>query len=108
MELLKTLGARARLPSLFSDFQNQRFSNPDGFAANCTAWIDALSRATWAGVTSQSAASHNILSMVVGKDLLQALETKEYGQPLALRTVIVGTDGLLASCKFSELNRLTG
>ena len=98
LAILRTLSSRARLPSLYSDFQSQRYSNPDGFVANCTAWIDALSRATWAEVSTQPAAGHDLLSITVGKDLLQALETKDYGQPLALGTVIVGTYVLMLSC----------
>lgn len=85
---------RARLPSLYSDFQLQRTSNPDGFEANYTTWIETLSKAAWTGLLPAHGPNRTILSLEVGNDLLQALETKEYGRPLALGTVVVGTQCL--------------
>ncbi|KAM0801760.1 Snf7-domain-containing protein [Usnea florida] len=79
---------RARLPSLYSDFTLQRYSNPDGFAANTTAWIGALAKAARAGLLPSIGADHDTLSLRTGNSLLQSLETKEWGRPLALRTVI--------------------
>ena len=81
---------RARLPSLYSDFSPQRNSNPDGFAANTNAWIDALTKAARAGLLSSSGADRDILLLKTGENLLRCLETKEWGRPLALKTVIVG------------------
>ena len=83
-------GCRARLPSLYSDFTLQRYSNPDGFAANTTAWIEALTKAAQAGLLPSIGADRNTLSVETGDVLLRSLETKEWGRPLALRTVIVG------------------
>lgn len=84
-------GLRARLPSLYSDFTPQRTSNPDGFAANITAWRDVLSKAARAGVSPiHSGFASDTLSVKTGEVLLQALETKEWGRPQALGTVIVG------------------
>ena len=86
------LGYRARLPSLYSDFAPQRFSNPDGFTANVAAWQEGLAMAARAGVLSANGGSTvDTLSLKTGEPLLQALETKEWGRPLALRSVIVGT-----------------
>lgn len=81
---------RARLPSLYSDFTLQRYSNPDGFAANTAAWIDALTKAARAGLLPSDGANHDTLSVRTGEVLLQSLETEEWGRPLALRAVIVG------------------
>lgn len=85
-------GCRARLPSLYSDFTPQRSSNPDGFSANIAAWQDVLGKAAQAGVLpAYAGAASDTLSFRTGEILLQALETKEWGRPLALGTVIVGT-----------------
>ncbi|KAG8527463.1 uncharacterized protein KY384_007615 [Bacidia gigantensis] len=79
---------RARLPSLYSDFQVQRHSNPDGFDANYTAWIDALTKAARAAVLPSPGDTADTLSIQTGEDLLKALETPELGRPLALRAVV--------------------
>ena len=94
------LGYRARLPSLYSDFAPQRSSNPDGFAANVAAWQEGLVMATRAGALSVDGESTvDTLSLKTGEALLQALETKEWGRPLALGSVIVGTHAS-ESCRF--------
>lgn len=78
------------MSSLYSDFGTQRKSNPDGFAANVAAWTDVLCKATRAGVLPTSdGLGHENFSILVGRPLLRSLETKEWGQPLALQTVIV-------------------
>ena len=82
--------SRARLPSLYSDFTVQRYANPDGYAANVAAWEEALRKAVRAGLIPAPGNTHDILSLRTGEDLLRSLETKEWGQPLALETVIVG------------------
>lgn len=79
---------RARLPSLYSDFTVQRHANPDGFAANAAAWISVLAKAAQAGLLPAPGAVHDTLSIKTGEDLLRSLETKEWGRPLALGTVI--------------------
>ena len=78
---------RARLASLYSDFTQQRTHNPDGYASNITAWVTGLAHATKAGVVP---GGPDLLSLRTGDALLQALETKEWGRPLALDAVIVG------------------
>ena len=85
------VGCRARLPSLYSDFTPQRSSNPDGFRANIAAWQDALGKAAQAGILpAYTGAASDTLSLGIGETLLHALETKEWGRPLALGTVVVG------------------
>ena len=83
------LPRRARLPSLYSDFSSQRYSNPDGFTANVTAWSQVLWKAARAGLLPTDGGETEKLSLLYGKSLLQSLETKEFGEPLALGTVIV-------------------
>ncbi|KAI9705565.1 MAG: hypothetical protein M1836_006321 [Candelina mexicana] len=80
---------RARLASLYSDFRVQQTSNPDGYAANISAWQQALAHATRKGlIPSAGAASNDLLTLRTGEELLRALETKEWGRPLALGAVV--------------------
>ncbi|MCJ1454331.1 hypothetical protein MMC28_004684 [Mycoblastus sanguinarius] len=79
---------RVRLPSLYADFSLQRQANPDGFAANTSAWRDALGKAAKAGLIPAPDNVHDTLSLRTGEKLLQSLETKEWGRPLALGAVI--------------------
>ncbi|KAI9821705.1 MAG: hypothetical protein M1827_002286 [Pycnora praestabilis] len=79
---------RARLASLYSDFRSQRTTNPDGYAANISAWRIALTDATQAGLIPAPGANKDLLTLRTTEDLLRALETKEWGRPLALGTVI--------------------
>lgn len=81
---------RARLPSLYSDFQLQRHSNPDGFDANYSAWIGALIKASRTKSLPPDISDNSIFSLRTSDALLQALETRELGRPLALGAVIVG------------------
>lgn len=74
---------------MYSDFHLQRYTNPDGFAANVTAWEEVLQKATWAGLIPSDTNGADILSLTVGEKLLQLLETKEWGRPLSLAIVIV-------------------
>ncbi|KAI1653536.1 Snf7-domain-containing protein [Daldinia decipiens] len=80
---------RARLPALYSDFRSQRTLNPDGFAANVAAWKRGLSSAALAGQAPSKSATHNHLSLDLESDaLLRSLESKQFGRPLALGTVL--------------------
>ncbi|KAI2773953.1 Snf7-domain-containing protein [Daldinia loculata] len=80
---------RARLPALYSDFRSQRTLNPDGFAANVAAWKRGLSSATLAGQAPSKSATHNHLTLDLESDaLLRSLESKQFGRPLALGTVL--------------------
>ena len=82
--------SRTRLASLYSDFRCQRQTNPDGYQANATAWLRALTAAAKAGlIPAQSAAAqHDRFVLHSGEELGRALQTQEYGRPLALGSVI--------------------
>ncbi|KAI2614212.1 Snf7-domain-containing protein [Hypoxylon fragiforme] len=80
---------RARLPALYSDFRSQRTLNPDGFAANVAAWKRALASAALAGyVPSKSPTRSHLTLDLDGDAFLRSLETKQFGRPLALGTVL--------------------
>ncbi|KAI1801158.1 Snf7-domain-containing protein [Daldinia bambusicola] len=80
---------RARLPALYSDFRSQRTLNPDGFAANVAAWKRGLSSAALAGYIPSKSGTNNHLALdLEGDSLLRSLETKQFGRPLALGTVL--------------------
>lgn len=96
---------RARLPSLYSDFSLQRDTNPDGYAANVIAWETALTEAAQRGLITADPDGPDFLSLRTGEELLQSLETKEWGRPLALETVIVGNYGLGIPDNISDLWR---
>ena len=84
---------RARLPSLYSDFRPQAVTNPDGYAANVSAWQSALAHACRDGyIPSQNAggaAGPDKLVLRTGEELLRALESETWGRPLGLGCVIV-------------------
>lgn len=82
--------SRARLASLYSDFRVLRSTNPDGYAANVSAWQDALEHAARAGVIPAPGGGLSFLSLSTDENLMRALESKEWGRPLALGTVVVG------------------
>lgn len=70
---------------MYSDFQYQRNSNPDGYAANSEAWLGALTAAAKAGkLPGQS----NSFTIPTGEQLVHALQTPQYGRPLALQAVL--------------------
>ncbi|TVY25454.1 Uncharacterized protein LHYA1_G005700 [Lachnellula hyalina] len=76
---------KARLGALYSDFRPQATLNPDGYSANISAWLSALSSALLAGAVPSSP---NLLTLNINESLLQSLESKEWGRPLALGTVV--------------------
>ncbi|KAK5165109.1 uncharacterized protein LTR77_009206 [Saxophila tyrrhenica] len=81
--------SRARLASLYSDFRFQKASNPDGYTANTTTWIRALSAAAQAGlIPGPPGAEANTFTLRSGEELARALQTQEYGRPLALGAAI--------------------
>jgi charged multivesicular body protein 7 len=83
------LDSRARLASLYSDFRFQRSTNPDGYQANSAAWIRALVAGSKAGlIPSSSSAHHDRFVLHSGEELSRALQTQEYGRPLALGAAI--------------------
>lgn len=82
---------KARLPALYSDFQGQRTTNPDGYHANVSAWrrgLASLVRAGLAPAGSGSSPTPNHVILSADESLLRALESKQYGRPLALGAVI--------------------
>ncbi|KAG4418664.1 hypothetical protein IFR04_008200 [Cadophora malorum] len=85
---------KTRLEDLYSDFGKSRSINPDGYHANITAWLQALSHATLAGHIPSTSASPDLLSITISNDLVHALETREWGRPSALGTVV--REGLTA------------
>ncbi|KAK5135769.1 hypothetical protein LTR04_004591, partial [Oleoguttula sp. CCFEE 6159] len=63
-------------------------TNPDGYAANIAAWRDALTAAARAGLIPSQGIDHDLLAIRTGDELARALESREWGRPLALGTVI--------------------
>ncbi|KAK3319245.1 Snf7-domain-containing protein [Apodospora peruviana] len=80
---------KARLPALYSDFQSQRTLNPDGYQANISAWRRGLAKIAKSGLAPAPRASKpNTLVLNCDEQLLRALESKQYGRPLALGAVV--------------------
>lgn len=84
IQLTHNLLHRSRLPSLYSDLTVQRTTNPDGYAANVTAWQTALKSAALA----RQLPGQNRLILDTSSDLLDALANPEYGRPSGLGAVI--------------------
>ncbi|KAK8120004.1 Snf7-domain-containing protein [Apiospora kogelbergensis] len=78
----------ARLPALYSDFTPLRTINPDGFNANLSAWKRGLSSALLAGHAPSRSPQRSHFILEIDDSLLRSLETKKYGQPLSLGTVL--------------------
>ncbi|KAF9881611.1 snf7 family protein [Colletotrichum karsti] len=76
------------MPALYSDFRPQRTLNPDGFQANVSAWRQALARAAWEGRIASQVSAPNLLVVNVDEQLVRSLESKQFGRPLALGTVV--------------------
>ncbi|TVY37376.1 Uncharacterized protein LOCC1_G005628 [Lachnellula occidentalis] len=76
---------KARLGALYSDFRPQATLNPDGYSANISAWLSALSSALLAGAVPSSP---NLLTLNINESFLKSLESREWGRPLALGTVV--------------------
>ncbi|OAA51077.1 Snf7 [Beauveria brongniartii RCEF 3172] len=88
---------KARLPALYADFRPQRTLNPDGYSANVTAWRHALSLLARRGLLSQGA-NTNVLILTLDDSLLRKLGSRQFGQPLALGTVV--RESIAASAMF--------
>lgn len=78
---------RARLPALYADFRSQRTLNPDAYNANVTAWRHALSLLASRGLLSHGS-NASVLILNLEDSLLRGLEMRQFGQPLALGTVV--------------------
>lgn len=79
---------KARLPALYSDFRGLRTINPDGYQANVSAWRRALGSLVRSGLAPSRASTPNLLVLNADESLLRALESKQYGRPLALGAVV--------------------
>lgn len=73
-----------RLPSLYSDLSVQKTTNPEGYAANVTAWSSALTRAALAGQLPLE----QRLILQASDGLLDALASAQYGRPSGLGSVL--------------------
>ncbi|KAM0306562.1 hypothetical protein HYE67_002575 [Fusarium culmorum] len=80
--------SRSRLPARYSDFRSQRTLNPDGYQANISAWRQALSDLVAKGMISHRGSTPDHFVLKLDDSLLRSLEHKEFGQPLALGTVV--------------------
>ncbi|KAJ4257475.1 hypothetical protein NW762_008599 [Fusarium torreyae] len=80
--------SRSRLPARYSDFRSQRTLNPDGYQANISAWRQALSDLVAKGLISHRGSNPDHFVLKLDDTLLRSLEYKEFGQPLALGTVV--------------------
>ncbi|THX72078.1 hypothetical protein D6D05_08002 [Aureobasidium pullulans] len=83
--------SRNRLQSLYSDFRLQKTSNPDGYQANSRAWLRGLTAAARAGrlpPTSTTSRRPCHVAFGSGEDLSRALNSTQWGRPLALGAVI--------------------
>ncbi|KAL8944605.1 MAG: hypothetical protein Q9211_000530 [Gyalolechia sp. 1 TL-2023] len=99
---------RARLPSLFSDFAAQRDTNPDGYFANVNIWREALCDAACAGLIFENDSSTQRFSLEISPQLLQKLESKEWGRPLALNAVIKAAGKIMQNLqsRSSQIDRI--
>ncbi|KAM4055695.1 snf7 domain-containing protein [Hirsutella rhossiliensis] len=79
---------KARLPALYSDFRPQKSLNPDGYQANVSAWRGALSLLASRGLLSRQGSGSSLLVLDLDASLPRSLESRQFGQPLALGTVI--------------------
>ncbi|KAL6790113.1 Snf7 domain-containing protein [Trichoderma sp. SZMC 28012] len=79
---------KARLPALYSDFRSQKTLNPDGYQANVSAWLLALARLASDGLLSRQGSKSSALVFDLDESLRRSLDSKQFGQPLALGTVI--------------------
>ncbi|KIX92386.1 uncharacterized protein Z520_11860 [Fonsecaea multimorphosa CBS 102226] len=76
---------KTRLPSLYSDLNVQRTSNPEGYTANVDAWSSALIHAAVAG---QIPGGEHHLILQTNDELLNALASPTYGKPSGLGSVL--------------------
>lgn len=75
---------KPRLAALYSDFSSLRTTNPDGYTANISAWLKGFSHASLAGAFP----AQSLLTLSISPSLLQSLESKQWGRPLALGAVV--------------------
>jgi charged multivesicular body protein 7 len=77
---------------LYSDFPAHENTNPHGYRANLDAWRHALVAAAREGLIPGDAKSeqdNDRLLLSTGETLARALDTNEFGRPVALGRVVV-------------------
>ncbi|KAK8081211.1 Snf7 family protein [Apiospora hydei] len=92
---------KARLPALYSDFTPLRTINPDGFTAN----LAASPPPSLAGHAPSRSPQRSHFILEIDDNLLRSLETKQYGQPLSLGTVLaeaVATNDMMPLPNFTK------
>ncbi|KAG8628243.1 hypothetical protein KVT40_004116 [Elsinoe batatas] len=77
-----------RLSSLYSSFTPLRTLNPDGYTANTTTWLSALTLLSRHNLLPSSPSGPSSLLLSSSPTLASALATPQYGQPLSLQAVI--------------------
>ncbi|RMZ92458.1 hypothetical protein DV736_g255, partial [Chaetothyriales sp. CBS 134916] len=75
---------KSRLPSLYSDLNVQKQTNPEGYAANVQAWQSALTRAALA----EQLPTEQLFILQTSDALVTALASSQYGRPSGLGAVI--------------------
>ena len=85
------------MPSLYSDLNVQRNSNPDGYSANLTAWQTSFASAALAGQLPNDAR----VILQTNNDFLDALASPEYGRPSGLGAII---DDSVRTGKMIDMN----
>ncbi|EEY22214.1 conserved hypothetical protein [Verticillium alfalfae VaMs.102] len=98
---------KARLPALYSDFRPQRTLNPDGYTANLSAWRAALARLAWDAQLPDPATSTTPprLLLTVDDALPAHLQSRQFGRPLALGTVVRETSTAATSSPCPTFSR---
>lgn len=86
---------------MYSDLAQQKASNPDGFAANATAWSNALTRAALAG---KLPVEQKVL-LQTSTQLLDDLRSPGYGIPTGLGAVF---DEAIQNGKMIDLKQFMG
>jgi hypothetical protein len=80
-----------RVESLYDDLNRLKQIEPAGYRANVDAWRNALLAASKAGVMppEQGKAAKSHFVMATGDQLLNALDTRQFGLPQSLGLVLV-------------------
>jgi charged multivesicular body protein 7 len=89
---LTLIRSKNRLQSLYSDFPRHESTNPHGYRANLDAWRHALVAAAREGLIpgdAKSGQENDRLLLTTGDTLARALDTTEFGKPVALGRVVV-------------------
>ncbi|KAL3960522.1 hypothetical protein ACCO45_005639 [Purpureocillium lilacinum] len=102
---------KARLPALYSDFRPQRTLNPDGYRANVSAWRGAIASLASSGLLSRCLSGSSAFVLNLDESLPRYLESRQFGQPLALGTALreaIATKDLLPVQEFLQSEQGTG